>query len=215
MEIKVSPSLLAANILSLGDEVRKIEAAGADLLHIDVIDGVYRPNIACSLGVVPALRKFTSLPLDVHMMTVRPGIFIETLAKSGADIMTVHTDAGRISEVTAMLDAIRASGMKAGLATNPDETYEAVLPFLGHFDMALVMTVNPGFGGQKFIDMSEKIAAIRRAADGKYDIDIEVDGGITPETAKVVKAAGANILVAGTAVFKADDPKAAIAALKA
>lgn len=214
MNIKISPSLLAADILTLGSEIRKAEQSGADLLHIDVMDGVYVPNIACPLALVAAADKITDLPLDVHMMTVCPGKYIEKLAESGADYVTVHNDIGTADEVGAILKDIRKHGMKAGLALSPNVPYTEALPFLEFADMILVMTVYPGFGGQKFIDMSEKIAAIRRISDRKYNIDIEVDGGINAMTAMSVKSAGANILVAGTAVFKSADPAAVIAELR-
>lgn len=214
MNIKVSPSLLAADILSLGDEIKKAELSGADMLHIDVMDGVYVPNIACPLALVSAADRITDLPLDVHMMTVCPGKYIERLAESGADYVTVHNDIGTVEEVRKVLSDIRSHGMKAGLALSPNVPYTEAVPFLDLTDIVLVMTVYPGFGGQKFIDMSEKISNLRKISDGKYNIDIEVDGGINAETAKTVKTAGANILVAGTSVFKSADPASLISEMK-
>lgn len=214
MNIKVSPSLLAADQLRLGEEIKRVDKAGADMLHIDVMDGVYVPNIACPLAIVSAADKITELPLDVHMMTVCPGKYVERLAEFGADYVTVHNDIAPYDEVVAILRDIRAHGMKAGIAVSPDVPASEAIKFLPYVDLVLVMTVQPGFGGQKFRDMSEKIALIRDAAKGKYDIDIEVDGGINKETAKLVVAAGANLLVAGTSVFGAEDASAAICDIK-
>lgn len=215
MKIYVAPSILSADFAELGDEIRKIEAAGADLVHVDVMDGHFVPNISLGIPVVKCARKATKLPFDVHLMIENPDRYIDAFAEAGADIITVHQEA--CVHLHRTIQMIKKRNLKAAAALNPAtpvSTLESILPDL---DMVLLMSVNPGFGGQSYIPATtRKIAALRRMADelGMPDLDIEVDGGVDPVTCKEVRAAGANVLVAGSAVFGAADPAAVIAALK-
>src|SRR5215468_7845697 len=194
----VAPSILSADFAKLGEEVRALDAAGADWMHIDVMDGHFVPNISIGPGVVKALRPLTKKVFDVHLMIAPCDPYLEAFAKAGADIITIHVEAG--PHVHRSLQAIRALGKKAGVALATPES--AVEPLLDLVDLILVMSVNPGFGGQAFIPFAvEKISRLRALA-GARAIDVEVDGGITPETAPLVARAGANVLVAGSAVFK-------------
>lgn len=199
--IRIAPSLLAADFTRLGDEVRAITAAGADYLHIDIMDGHFVPNITIGPGVVKALRKESRLPFDVHLMISPVDPYIAAFADAGADILTVHPEAGPHLHRTIQL--IKSLGKKAGVSLNPATPIEAIDHVLGDVDLVLVMTVNPGFGGQSFIPSQlSKIRSLRRKIDA-FDrtIDLEVDGGITPATAVQAVAAGADVLVAGTASF--------------
>lgn len=215
MKIYVAPSILSADFAELGNEIRKIEAAGADLVHVDVMDGHFVPNISLGIPVVKCARKTTRLPFDVHLMIENPDRYIDAFADAGADIITVHQEA--CIHLHRTIQMIKKRNLKAAAALNPAtpvSTLEAILPDL---DMVLLMSVNPGFGGQSYISSTtRKIAELRRMADelGMPDLDIEVDGGVDPVTCKEVRAAGANVLVAGSAVFGAADPAAVIAALK-
>ena len=215
MKIYVAPSILSADFAELGNEIRKIEAAGADLVHVDVMDGHFVPNISLGIPVVKCARKATKLPFDVHLMIENPDRYIDAFAEAGADIITVHQEA--CVHLHRTIQMIKKRNLKAAAALNPAtpvSTLESILPDL---DMVLLMSVNPGFGGQSYIPATTcKIAALRRMADelGMPDLDIEVDGGVDPVTCKEVRAAGANVLVAGSAVFGAADPAAVIAALK-
>ncbi|MEK9643907.1 MAG: ribulose-phosphate 3-epimerase [Alphaproteobacteria bacterium] len=200
--VRIAPSILSADFASLGDEVRAITRAGADYIHIDVMDGHFVPNITIGPGVVKALRKTTKKPFDVHLMISPVDPYLEGFVDAGADIITVHPEAG--PHVHRTIQEIKRLGVKAGVSINPATPVETALAVLGDVDLVLVMSVNPGFGGQKFIPGSlDKIRALRAAIDGLgRDIDLEVDGGIDPATAKKAIAAGADVLVAGTATFK-------------
>jgi len=199
--VRIAPSILSADFAQLGDEVRAVTEAGADYIHVDVMDGHFVPNLTIGPGVVKALRGHSDLPFDVHLMISPVDPFVADFADAGADIITVHPEAG--AHVHRTLQLIKSLGKKAGLALNPGTPVEAVDNLLGDIDLVLVMSVNPGFGGQAFIPSQlDKVRALRARIDASgRAIDLEVDGGVTADNAADVVAAGADVLVAGTATF--------------
>lgn len=198
--LKIAPSLLSCDFARIGEEVRAIEAAGADLLHVDVMDAHFVPNLTIGPPVVAAIRKVASKPLDCHLMMTDPQRYVEAFAKAGADYLTIHVECN--APIGETLAAIRKAGVKPGLVLNPDTSIEAARPWLSQIDMLLVMSVWPGFGGQKFI--AKVLETVRQARQAAPDLDIEIDGGINEQTAKEAVAAGANVLVAGNYVFSGD-----------
>ena len=214
--VKIAPSILSADFAKMGEEVRSLEESGADLIHCDVMDGVFVNNITFGIKMVEDIKKHTSLPLDCHLMIVHPEKHVERFVKAGADIVTVHYEAcGETLKDT--LELIKKAGAKCGAVINPDTPVAKIADVIPLCDMVLVMSVFPGFGGQKFIpEALDKLKEVRAIADacGK-EIDVQIDGGITADNVALVKRAGANVIVAGSAVFKAEDRAAVIAKLKA
>jgi len=214
--LRIAPSILSADFAKLGEEVREVERFGAEWIHVDVMDGKFVPNITIGPLIVEAIRPHTKLPLDVHLMIEEPDRYVSAFAKAGADVITVHAEA--CVHLHRTIGLIKESGVKAGVALNPATPLEQLQHVLTEgVDLVLIMTVNPGFGGQKFIHATlPKIRALREQLDsfGLGHVDIEVDGGINADTAKLVTEAGANVLVAGNAVFGHADREAAIRAIR-
>lgn len=202
----LSPSILAADMLNLGNEIEKIEKSGSKYVHIDVMDGVFVPNISFGMPVLSAVRKKTDLVLDVHLMIIDPDKYIEEFIKCGADIITFHLETLDKERTIKAIDKIHSLGKKVGISIKPKTSVNEVLPYVGLVDMILVMTVEPGFGGQSFMhDTMSKVTKIREQANNvNPSLDIQVDGGINNETIKIAKNAGANIFVLGTAFFKSE-----------
>lgn len=212
--IKIAPSLLSANFAYLADEIKKVEAAGADLLHLDIMDGHFVPNLTFGPPVIAALRQVTKLPFDVHLMVTNPQDLIEPFIRAGADILTIHTETA--PHLHRLIQTVKSSGIRAAVALNPATPLTAVEEILSDIDMVLIMSVNPGFGGQQFIPASiKKINHLHQMIESQnLKVDIQVDGGINKTTARLVTAAGANILVAGSAVYGASDVAIAIQELR-
>jgi ribulose-phosphate 3-epimerase len=212
--IKIAPSILSANFARLGEEIKDVERGGADYIHVDVMDGHFVPNITIGPLIVEAIRPITKLPLDVHLMIENPDLYIPQFAKVGADIITVHVEACPHLHRTVQL--IKEQGVKAGVVLNPATPVDTLQHIINDLDMVLLMTVNPGFGGQKFIkQVLPKIYAVSEMAKSKgLSIDIEVDGGVNNETAKLCIEAGANVLVAGSAIYNEEDRAEAIRAIR-
>ena len=204
-DIKISPSILSADFSKLGSEIQNLEKAKADLIHIDVMDGHFVPNITIGPEVIKKLRKYTSLPFDVHLMIAPVDNFIKDFADAGADIITVHPEA--TDNLTETIKKIKSFGKKAGVSLNPETNVDKVINVLGMIDLVLVMSVNPGFGGQKFMgETLEKVKFLRKEIDKKkINVEIEIDGGINFDNAKLAREAGVNILVSGTTIFKHND----------
>ena len=212
--VKIAPSILSADFSRLGEEVKAVEEAGADWIHVDVMDGKFVPNITVGPLVVESLRKVTKLPLDVHLMIENADQYIEDFANAGADIISVHAEA--CPHLHRTIQSIKENGAKAGVVLNPATTLFALDEIIEQVDMVLLMSVNPGFGGQKFIgSVLSKIELLRNTLnESGVELDLEVDGGIKPDNAATIKQAGANVLVAGSAIFGSKDYKKAIEGLR-
>ena len=215
--VKVAPSILSADFVNLERDIRALKETGADYVHVDVMDGLFVPNITIGIPVVAAIRRITDMPLDVHLMIDRPLRYVDDFCKAGSNLLTVHVEADTQENTLAALKRIRENGVRAAISVKPKTPAEAVLPFLPCCDLILVMTVEPGFGGQSFMqDMMPKLKTIRGYIDAQNPgCELEVDGGVNTETARICRENGANVLVAGSAYFKAADPAAFVRAVKA
>ena len=215
--VKVAPSILSADFVNLERDIRALKKTGADYVHVDVMDGLFVPNITIGIPVVAAIRRITDMPLDVHLMIDRPLRYVDDFCKAGSNLLTVHVEADTQENTLAALKRIRENGVRAAISVKPKTPAEAVLPFLPYCDLILVMTVEPGFGGQSFMqDMMPKLKTIRGYIDAQNPgCELEVDGGVNTETARICRENGANVLVAGSAYFKAADPAAFVRAVKA
>ena len=214
MNHKIAPSLLSADFGNLRDELKRAQDSGCDMIHFDVMDGHFVPNISYGVPVLKSIKKYSSLPFDVHLMISEPQRYVEAFKSAGADIITFHEETD--CDKDALIDKIHSLGMKAGMSVKPNTPVSALYPYLNKLDMALVMTVEPGFGGQGFIEFTlDKIASLRARADYmNIPLDIEVDGGITDKTAPRVRHAGANVLVSGSYLFRSDNMRKSASLLR-
>ena len=214
--IKIAPSILSADFSRLGNEITDIRSGGADYIHFDVMDGEFVPNISIGIPVLKSLRKITDMFIDVHLMITTPLRFAKAFCDAGADVVVFHVEADSYQNISDAIDVVKAQGKKVGLAVKPRTPAAVLYPFIERLDLVLVMTVEPGFGGQSFMpDQLPKIKELRHEIERRgLDCELEVDGGVDPVTAKLCKAAGANVLVAGSAVFGKADRAAQIAAIR-
>ncbi|MGN0537881.1 MAG: ribulose-phosphate 3-epimerase [Acutalibacteraceae bacterium] len=212
--MKIAPSMLSCDFSVMKEELERIDRSGADWVHLDVMDGHFVPNLTIGPSVIQAIRPYTKIPFDVHLMITNPIDYVEPFAKAGSDILTFHIESA--SDPKATIEKIKASGMKAGLSVKPNTPIETIYPYLDDLYLVLVMTVEPGFGGQKFMaDMMPKVTALRAEAKRRdLDIIIEIDGGVSAENIRTAAEAGVDVCVAGTSVFKAENAAQAIAEMK-
>lgn len=212
--MKIAPSILSADFTRLGEDILSISTA--DYLHFDVMDGIFVPNISIGIPVLQSVRKFTDMTLDVHLMITEPCRYVKSFCDSGADIVVFHVESDTPERIAEAIRIVRSCGKKVGLSVKPKTPWEALLPYIDELDMVLVMTVEPGFGGQKFMaDMMPKLRALRSIIDERHlDCELEVDGGVNPDTARICAENGADVLVAGSDIFKASDRKGRISEIR-